>query len=241
MTTLTPARTSQTDRTWMVPGALIAGIGGALLLAACNALVNFTPGWIEADSTAELVTVAGDHPLLCEVIVIIGVLSAILLIPGIWAVAARLAPRAPRLAAVGGWLMASGYVCAFILHTDTVTSLLVAGSDLDPAAYGEAIDGQLLLSQTAIYALFGLGTLLGGVVLAIAMLRQRGHVPAWAGWLLLASEPVRVAGLLLGIPLGPPIASLLIVGAFAAVLLGQRQSGLPAGGGDLIADAVQDR
>lgn len=241
MTTVTPARTTRPDRTWMVPGALIAGIGGPLLLAVCNALVNFTPGWVEADSTADLVTVAGDHPLLSELVVLTGVASAILLIPGIWAVAARLAPRTPWLAAIGGWLMASGYVCAFILHTDTVTSLLVAGSDLDPAAYGAAIDGQLLLSQTAIYAIFGLGTLLGGIVLAIAMLRQRGHVPAWAGWLLLASEPVRVAGLLLGIPLGPPVASLLIVAAFAAVVLGKRQPGLPAGSGDLAAEAIQHR
>lgn len=56
------------------------------------------------------------------------------------------------------------------------------------------------------------------------MLRQRGAVPAWAGWALVASEPVRVAGLLLGVPVGPPLASLLILVAFVTTIRSARRA-----------------
>ncbi|GAB3991708.1 hypothetical protein [Nocardioides marmoraquaticus] len=74
----------------------------------------------------------------------------------------------------------------------------------------------------AMYAVFGLGALGGGLVLGIAMLRQRDLVPAWAGWALVASEPVRILGLVLGLPPGPPLASLLIAIAFYGVVRGAR-------------------
>lgn len=70
---------------------------------------------------------------------------------------------------------------------------------------------------------FSLGALGGGIVLAIAMLRQRGAVPVWAGWVLLASEPVRMIGLIFGMTVGPPLASLMILAPLAAVLLAARR------------------
>lgn len=228
----TPAPTFYTNRAEdagrpreprLIPGAIVAGIGGPLMLALGNALVNFTPGWSDAASTAEVVTVAATHPVLTEVVIGTGILAVLLIVPGIWAVTARLAHRTPRLAAVGGWMMASGYVCALVLSTDSMMALLVASSDLSPEQFGSAVDGQTLVTQVALYSAFGLGALGGGIVLAIAMLRQQGDVPKWAGWLLLASEPIRVAGLMLGIPIGPPLASLLILAAFAAVLLARRR------------------
>jgi len=212
------------NRVWMVPGAMIAGIGGPFVLAVCNSLVNFTPGWAEAGSTAELVELAGEYPLITELVIATGLLAVLLIVPGIWAIAARLAPRTPKLAAIGGWMMASGYICSLALTTDSVTNLIVARSGLDPEAYGAAIDGQTLITQAVIFGIFGIGALGGGIILAIAMLLQRGAVPMWAGWLLLASEPVRIAGLMLGIPFGPPLASLLILAAFAGVLIAWRRT-----------------
>ena len=68
----------------------------------------------------------------------------------------------------------------------------------------------------------GVGALAGGLILGIAMLRQGGAIPAWAGWALIASEPVRVVGLVAGIPFGPPAASVLIAAAFAGTLMAAR-------------------
>lgn len=208
-----------TTHPWMVPGATVAAVGGALVLAICNALVNFTPGWAQATTTETMVEVARNNPGLTEAIIATGLLAIALLVPGIWAVAARLAPRTPVLAAIGGWVMATGYVFGLVLSTDTLQRLLVARSSLDLAEYGAEMDAQTSWLTIVIYTVFGFGALAGAVVLAIGMLRQRGACPLWAGWLLLAAEPVRMVGLIFGIPVGPPLASLLIAAAFAGLLL----------------------
>lgn len=209
----------------LVPGAIVAAVGGPALLALTNALVAWFPGYADVESTADVVRVLGEEPLLTEVVVLVGLGGAALLFPAIWAVAAVLAPRTPHLAAVGGWLMATGYVMSVVLSTDTATALAVATTGADPATYVEAIDQHLPLSMTLLYGVFGVGALVGGLVLGIAMLRQRGAVPAWAGWALVASEPVRVAGLLLGVQVGPPLASLLILVAFVATIRSARRTG----------------
>jgi hypothetical protein len=203
----------------MVPGAIIAGIGGPLVLAVCNALVNFTPGYAEAMTTEEMIEVTRANQGLSEAIIATGLLAVALLVPGVWAVAARLAPGAPVLAAIGGWLMATGYLFANVTSFDSLQRLLISRTDIDIAAFGAAMDEQLSWLQIGTFMVFGFGALVGGIVLGIAMVRQRDRVPLWAGILLLVSEPVRIAGLALGIPIGPPLASVLIAIAFAAVVL----------------------
>ncbi len=188
------------------------------MVAVCNALVNFTPGWRRAESTADGVKATIALPVLAEFIIGTGIVAALLIVPGIWAVAARLAPRPPVLAAIGGWMMATGYSCALVLSTFSLTEQKIALSGLDPEKFGEAFDAQWLMGQIMIGAILGLGALGGGIVLGIAILRRRGGVPKWAGWLLLAAEPVRMAVVGLGTPIGPPLASLLILAAFAGVL-----------------------
>jgi hypothetical protein len=223
-TSTTPGETTRLGhRPWMVPGAAVAGIGGPLVLAVCNALVNFTPGWAEAMTTEEMVEVMGQSVGISEAIVVTGLLAVALIVPGIWAVAARLAPGAPVLAAIGGWMMATGYVFATVLSFDSLQRLLVAQSGLDVHEYGAAMDAQSSWIVIAVFTIFGFGALLGGIVLAVAMLRQRAQVPLWAGIVMLLSEPVRIAGLALGIPVGPPLASILIAVAFGAVILRSRE------------------
>ena len=202
-----------------IPGGVLAAIGGPLLLAVCNAIVNSSPAWRGVESTADLVLALRESPGLVDVSNVVMLAAAVLLVPGIWAVTIALRPRTPRLAAIGGWLMASGYVLSIVLATDTITALAVAQSGTDPTAFGDAIDNHAPPSAILLYAGFGLGALVGGLILGIAMLRQHGTVPAWAGWALVASEPVRVIGLLGGIAIGPPLASLLIMVGFAGVLL----------------------
>jgi hypothetical protein len=198
-----------------IPLGLVAAVGGGLLLAVTNALVGF--GTPPAETAADVVEAVAARPLLSEIIGGVGLLAVLLLVPGIWAVATALAVRTPRLAAIGGWAMGSGYVLATSLSTETLTTLAVASTGLDPAAYVAALDS-VPLTTTLMYAVFGVGALGGGLVLGIAMLRQGGAVPTVAGWLLVASEPVRVLGLVLGLPVGPPLASVLIAVAFGLTL-----------------------
>lgn len=208
-----------------VPWGLPAAVGGALALAVCNALVGYTPGQQDIGSTADLVRVVEGHQLLTEAVVATGLLAVALLVPGIWAVTAVLRRRAPRLAGLGGWAMATGYVFSIALSVESSVALAVARSGGDPAPYAEAMDSHLPVTSIALYAVFGLGALGGGLLLGAAMLRQRDAVPVWAGAALVASEPVRVLGLVLGLPWGPPLASLLIAAAFAGVWRSRRAHG----------------
>lgn len=205
--------------TRLIPGDVVAAIAGPLLLAVTNALVALTPGWGEAESTADVIDIVGSHPTRTNVMNLVALAAAALLVPGIWAVSARLRPRTPVLAAVGGWLMATGYIMFVVLSSDSMTALAMAQSGGDTSAYVDAIDAHAPISLVVMYGVFGIGALLGGLILGVAMLRQRDVVPAWAGWGLVASEPVRVAGLMLGLGFGPPLASLLILVAFAGVML----------------------
>ena len=205
-----------------IPGALVAGVAGPLLLAVGNALVNFGPIWSDVETTADIVRATGENQAFAEFSTVVGVLAVALLVPAVWAVTAVLRPRTPTLAAIGGWMMATGYVMALVLSTESATALLVAKTGLDPATYVTAVDDQSAISMLLIYALFGVGALAGGLILGIAMLRQGGAIPAWAGWALIASAPVRVVGLVAGIPFGPPLASMLIAAAFTGTLMAAR-------------------
>ena len=177
-TTTSAAVQATTPRAWLVPGAMIAGIGGPLVLAVCNTLVNFTPDWRRAESTADGVNATIAHPVLAEFIIGTGIVAVLLIVPGIWAVAARLAPRTPVLAAIGGWMMATGYICALVLSTSSLTEQKIALSGLDPESFGKAFDAQWPMGQIMIGAIFGFGALCGGIVLGIAILRQLGGVAA---------------------------------------------------------------
>lgn len=209
---------------WTVPGALIAAAGGAMLLAVVNTLVGFTPGRADVQSTADQVRLSAAHPALTETIVLLGFLSVFLLVPGVWAVTARLAARTPVLAGIGGWMMGTGYIASMLMSSDSLSALTVARTDLDPDMYGTAVDAQLSYVFPLTATLFGFGGLLGAAIIGVAILRQRGGVPAWLGWVLIAAEPVRLIGLILGIPIGPPLASLMIAVSFAGVILAVRRA-----------------
>jgi len=206
-----------------IPGGALAAIAGPLLLAVCNLAVELTPGRADGDETLDLIRIAGEHSTWFQVSSAVGLLAAALLVPGIWTVTTRLLPRTRRLAAVGGWMMATGYIMFVVLGIESLILLAVARGG-DPASFATAIEHHTTPTMIGVYAVFGLGALGGGLILGIAMLRQRGAVPAWAGWAMLASEPVRVIGLMTGVPLvGPPLASLLIAVAFAGVVRSLRQ------------------
>lgn len=149
-------------------------------------------------------------------------LAVILLVPGIWAVAHRLRERSPIIAGLGGWLTASGYVASLILAIEGQVMLAVVDSGGNPATYIDAADNHTTPVQLLTYVVFGIGGLLGPLVLGIAMLRQRDVYPIWAGAALVASPVVRMGGLALGLHALPSVASLLMGLAFAVVMLRRR-------------------
>lgn len=226
MTTTTSQDPVLTDQlaSRLIPGAAIAVIGGPLLLAVTNAIVGFGPVWGDVDSSVDLLTAVADHQTITTVEMLTGIVAAALLPAAAWAVMLMLRRRSPRWAAIGGWLTAVGYAFSLVLIHDSAMALQVATSGADPAEVGRAIDADSPLPMLIVYFVFGLGALLGCIALGIAALRQGGLVPAWAGWALIASAPVRMGGLAAGLAFGPPLASLLILVGFTGILLAFRRS-----------------
>lgn len=221
MSTSTEAPERVTPRD-AVPGAAVAAVGGALVLALCNGLSNWVLSRGEYQTTEDYLGLVADERSVMLVADAAGLLAALLLVPGCWAVAHRLRAASPVLAGVGGWLSASGYVCFMVLVVEGQVALAVIDSGGDPATYLDALDNHTTVVQLAIYVVFGIGGLLGPLVLGIAALRQRDSYPAWAGVSLVASPLVRMVGLVLGLHALPSVASLMLAAGFGAVLLGRR-------------------
>lgn len=202
-----------------VPLGAVAAVGGAVVLAACNAITNWVLSQETYETSADLLAMIEEHRELMLLADGLGLLAAILLVPGAWAVAHVLRGRSPVLGAIGGWLTSAGYVAFMVLVVEGQVAMAVVDSGGDRATYVDAMDNHTTLVQLAVYVVFGIGGLLGPLVLGIAMLRQRDTYPVWAGLALLVSPAVRMGGLALGIHAMPALASLLMAVAFATVVV----------------------
>lgn len=203
-----------------VPGGAPAAIAGAVVLACCNVLSSFAP---HSGSTSDLVAWFGANAVLTEIVAAIGLVAAALLVPGIWAACHRLRARTPILAAVGAWAMATGYLMFTTLSIESLSLLASLSAGADPGLMANASDNHAPTTLTVLYFIFGLGALIGTIVIGVAILRQGGAVPRWAGWAMIISAPVRMIGLFTGLTLvGPPLASVLIAVGFVGVFFGRR-------------------
>lgn len=215
-----PVRTRAGRAPSPVPGGAVAAVAGALVLAVGNVLSGFYPAEGE---TRDLIAWFGRNPGLVEAVAATGLVATFLLVPGIWTVVGRLRGSAPVLAGAGGWLMGTGYLAGVVLSVEALvlSSVLAAGGD--PGLLAAAGDVHAPATLVVLYSVFGFGALIGTLLLGVAMLRGGGAVPAWAGWALVASPVVRMAGLFLGLSLvGPPLASLLMAAGFAGALFLRR-------------------
>ena len=217
--TLTPERATTRDA---VPLGAFAAVAGAVVLAACNALTNWVLSQQTFETSDDLLEMIDANRSVMLVADALGLLAAILLVPGIWAVTQRLRQRTPVLAGIGGWLAASGYVAFLVLVVEGQVAMAVVDSGGDRSTYVDAMDNHGSLVQLMIYVVFGIGGLLGPLVLGVAMLRQRDTYATWAGAALVASPVVRMGGLALGVHVLPAVASLMMAVAFAVVLLRRR-------------------
>lgn len=222
---LTAGPAIRTPRRGSIPGGAVAAVVGPSALAASNVCFALVTADGQSDSTTGYLVVLRTHSLLVEVGSALGLLACILIVPAVWAVVGRLAEGRARLVSVGGWLMASGYVMGVALSVEALVAVSVAGSAESPAAYIDAVDNRTTVTAVALYAVFGLGALVGGLLLGVAMLR-RPDVPRWSGIALVASEPVRVIGLLTGVGMLTAVASLLILAGFVGALRGPAPVGI---------------
>lgn len=192
-----------------LPGGGVAALLGGLALVASNACIAVASEGATLGTTTATLAAAERHPLATELTSAFGLLSSLLLVPATWALVIALRGRVPRLAATGGWLMGSGYLVATILSADSLVLLSVARAGGDASVYVRAVDEHGSVTALVAYTVLGLGALVGGVVLGVAMVRHPA-VPGWAGWLLVLAEPVRVAGLLTGTSWVPVVASAML-------------------------------
>jgi hypothetical protein len=200
-----------------LPGALPAAVLAGLALVASNASIAVAAQGSTLATTEATLAAAERHPVAMELTSAFGMLASLLLVPATWALVLALRGRVPRLAAVGGWLTGSGYLMFTVLSADSLLLLAVSRTPGDPSVFVRAVDEHGSVTALVAYAVLGLGALVGGVVLGIAMLRHP-DVPGWAGWLLVLAEPVRVAGLLTGMSWVPVVASAMLGTAFVAAL-----------------------
>lgn len=216
---IAPERTLIRDA---VPLGAFAAVVGSVVLAACNGLTNWVLSQQTYETTDDLLEMIAANRAVMAVADGLGLLAALLLVPGIWAVTQQLRQRAPVLAGIGGWLGASGYVGFMVLVIEGQVATAIVETGGNPSTYVDAMDNHTTLVQLAIYVVFGVGGLLGPLVLGVAMLRQRDTYPVWAGVALVVSPVVRMGGLALGIHVMPALASLLMAAAFAVVMLHRR-------------------
>lgn len=208
-----------------IPFGGVAAIIGALALAVGNSMISWVISRGDYTTTQDYLELVDAHRTLMLVGDGAALVAAVFLVPGIWAVTHRLRERTPVIAGIGGWLAASGYVAAMVLVVESQIGMAVIATGGDTSAYVEAIDERTTITMTLVYMVFGIGALLGPTILGIAMLRQRATYPVWAGIALLLSEPVRAAGLGLGIWVLPAVGSALMAAAFAVVMFRRPRQG----------------
>lgn len=214
MTTL-PGRTR--GRVSTIPGALAAAIGGFSALAGANICFAILTSDGHAENTSDYLALVGDNAGLVEFGSALGLLACVLIVPAVWAVVGVLSDERPQLSSIGGWLMSSGYIMGVALSVESLVAVSVAGSSENPSAYIDAVDNGMTIAAVGMYAVFGLGALVGGFVLGVAMLRHSA-MPRWCAIALMASEPVRVIGLLSGFDYLTAVASLLLLMSFVGAL-----------------------
>jgi hypothetical protein len=178
----------------------------APLAFAVGALFNPSVGGTAADNISRNAHANG----LANQLHIVGFLTASLLLPlsmiGL-AYPARLA--APWLSTLGGLIGAVGWLplSALTAQDELTRTIASMPTDVDyTALWHRFTTGTVVNTYLFIYAA---GHLIAYVLLGLA-LRRTPAVPAWAGWLMIASTPVTILGFAI-----PPLRVLIYVGVLA--------------------------
>lgn len=167
----------------------VALVLGPVLMLASNLLWALMDASGSGDeSTAGDVALAAADPGLYLGTTLAAAFACLLLVPAALAVP-TVATGAPKVAAVGGWLMAASYTCYFAFAHQGFLTLSVAGradGSQGTASYAAAVDAALAAPHLVWFTVLLIaGNLLGPVLLGTALLRTPS-VPRWAGIALIA-------------------------------------------------------
>jgi len=126
----------------------------------------------------------------------LGLIAALTLVPGLYAIRDRMTPG--RLRTTGFTLAVIGYLCLPGLLA--VDLLLWVGTDqgLSAATVADLADG-VHPSALVATALFIPTHIIGIVLIGVLALRS-GHLPKPIAWLLIVSQPLHLASIILGLP-----------------------------------------
>jgi hypothetical protein len=185
----------------------IALIAAPLLFLLSTAL---DPAW--ADETEEYLSEVAADSGLYLLAGILNLLGALLLIPGLLGVIHLLRRRRVTLGQIGAALMMLGAVAISSTYAISVFEIVGTGGDFDRDQLAALLDDTEESGEAApIFAMFLLGLVLGSVLLAIGLWRQRA-VPIWVPIVL-------VLGILAGFAVGGSQVSSLVTSALLAAAL----------------------
>jgi hypothetical protein len=153
------------------------------------------PYYTASDNQAAAVDVA-EHPGTESLVLWLGLVATLTLVPGLYAIRDRMSPG--RLRATGFTLAVIGYLCLPGLLA--VDLLLWVGTDQGlPTTTVAELAGGVHPAALVATALFVPTHILGIVLIGVLALRSK-HLPPLVAWLLIVSQPLHLASVVLGLP-----------------------------------------
>lgn len=160
------------------------------------AVLRFVLPYYTASGNEEAAVDVARSPGTESLVLWLGLIATLTLVPGLYAIRDRM--PAGRLRTTGFTLAVVGYLCLPGLLA--VDLLLWVGTDqgLPAAQVADLADG---VHPTALVAtaLFVPSHIIGIVLIGVLALRSR-HLPRAVAWLLIVSQPLHLASIVLGLP-----------------------------------------
>ncbi|NUW39832.1 hypothetical protein [Nonomuraea rhodomycinica] len=185
MTTATSATTRKAVPPSRAAFALLIPVG-PLAVAILRAILPYST----ADGPARLVGKVAAHQDAQSAVLWLAFAAALTLVPGTIAIGLLAVRRAPALGTAGLVLAVAGFSSLYAVGIGDHLALSAVRDGLDPGAAARLLDGlHALPAVSAATTLFVLGHILGVALLGAALWRGR-TVPAWAGIVLIVSQPL---------------------------------------------------
>ncbi len=182
-----------------VAGAVALVVAPWGFVAANSAYAWATRNGGDDFSGAHALALTEKHASSLEVAVLSAMIGCLLVVPALLAAMRLLRDSAPRLSLFAGASMILGYMCYFGVLTPNFTTLAMAAHGGPMKDYAAVIDASSSYGSAAfMFILFAFGNLIGTLLLAIAVFRSRGVVPAWAAVLIAMWPVLHVTGLIAG-------------------------------------------
>jgi hypothetical protein len=160
------------------------------------ALLRFVLPYYTASGNQEAAVDVARHPGTESLVLWLGLVATLTLVPGLYAIRDRMSPG--RLRTTGFTLAVIGYLCVPGLLA--VDLLLWVGTDQGlPTSTVADLAGGVHPAALVATALFVPAHIIGIVLIGVLALRRK-HLPPLVAWLLIVSQPLHLASVILGLP-----------------------------------------